>query len=462
MTKEVTMWSKIISWLAKAGGLETLPPEVANQDEEMLGFWDIYKRKAKWLDYDYVTADGVKRTRKRLTLNPAKLACSEIAGLVLAEAPKLDVSDAVSEVLVAEDFWANLRRALEYQAALGGQALKIYRSSNGKVGIDFVKAYNFVPLAWDNTKITEASFLDHRVKGSKTYVRVETHRVTEGGYTIESKAFDEQSGVQVSLETLWPGVEASVYIETPVPLFVYIGNPEANNIDPESPVGISSFANAVDTIQAIDMAFDGFNTEILMGRQRIALPAAAMKKYIDQETGTQKLGFDPTDAAYIRLSTDDASKFQPSDLTGQLRVDQFRNAINTQLGIYSMQIGFDYGYFSFDGKSMKTATEVISENSHTYKTIQAYRDNIKKALESLFQAIDVVSGLQASKPQIIFDDGVIEDRNSRAAFHIGLVNAGLEDPVSAISAIHGIDDVAAQTMYNKIPKVSDPFGQPPV
>ena len=458
-----SIWISIAQALAKIGGKDILPPEVATNDVNIMEWWAVYRAKASWLDYQYVTADAVKRTRKRLTMNPARIACSEIAGLVLAEQPQIVVSDQVQACLDANGFWSNLRKNLEFQASLGGQAIKIFKESE-LVGLDFVKAYNFIPLEWDNTKITEAAFLDRRVSNRKSYVRVETHRQAEDGYEITSKAYDEATGIEVSLASVWPGVEASVIVSTPYPLFVYIPNPESNNIDPESPLGVSIYANAMDTIQALDMAFDGFNTEILMGRQRIALPASAMKKYVDPEDGRQKLGFDPTDAAYVRLSTDDTSKFTATDLSGQLRVEQFRLAINTLLSVYAAQIGFDSGYFSFDGKSMKTATEVISENSHTYKTIQAYRDNLKTALIQLFRAIDVVSGGQAVDPQITFDDGVIEDRNSRANYHMALVQNKLEDPISAIKAIHGLDDAGAEEMYAKIqanqPRVSDPFAQP--
>lgn len=441
------LWIKVIQFLAKAFGVQVVPPEVANQDACLSEWWEIYRSKAPWLPYKFITADAVRRERKRLTLNPAKIACAELAGLVLAEQP--DVTGPI-DILESNNFWANFRRSFEYQAALGGQAIKLYKHGD-TIGIDFVKAYNFIPLTWDNVCVTEGSFIDRRVKGSKSYIRIETHRKTDNGYLITSQAFDEQTNIETSLDDLWPGIEPSVTVETKYPTFVYIQNPEANNVDPESPLGMSIFANSIDTIKALDITFDSLNTEITMGRQRVVLPSNVMRGYIDPDSGARRLGFDPTDEAYIRLEGDDADGFKPVDLSGQLRITEYKDAIQTLLNLFAVQIGFDAGYFSFDGKSMKTATEVISENSHTYKTIQAYRDVIKTALTQLFNAINELSGGTESV-NITFDDGVIEDRNSKTKYYTDLYNAGLVSQAEAIAAIRGIDIDSATKIADVIKK----------
>jgi len=292
--------------------------------------------------------------------------------------------------------------------------------------------------------------MDRRTKGNKVYIRVETHKKSPGGYTITNAAFDEKTGISVSLSSLWGDMPESTFVASELPLFVYIGNPEANNLDPESPLSISIYANAVDTLQSIDLAFDGMKTEILMGRQRVALPGTVMRGYLDPDTGKRKLGFDPTDEAYIRLEGDDSDKLKPVDLTGQMRMEQWRMAIQSMLDLLAGQVGFSAGYFSFDGTSMKTATEVVSENSKTYKTIQSFKDVLKSQLEQLFRAIDGISGQTAVEPNVIFSDSVIEDRNSKAKYHQDLVLAGLEDTVSAIKAVHGVDDATAEAMADRI------------
>lgn len=453
------LWTLVKAFFKSIVGGPKIPPEVANGDTTIAKWWEIYKANAPWLPYQYTTFDGVRRSRQRLTLNPAKMFCSEMAGLVLSEPPSVQAGAFVDAILEKELFWTNLRQALEYQGALGGQAIKPYKQGD-EISLDFVKAQNFIPLTWDNSQITEAAFLDRRVKGDKAYVRVETHRRNEPGtgYVIKSEAFDEQTGKSVPLGDLWLDVEESVEVVSTEPLFVYIRNPEANNIDPESPLGISLFANAVDTFQLLDFAFDGLRTETVLGRQRVAMPATLMRGYLDPETGTRKLGFDPTDEAYLRVEGDDANSMKPTDLTGQFRPELFNLEIQALLDLAAVQIGFDAGYFSFDSAGIKTATEIISENSHTYKTIAAYRDSLDRGLKHLFRVLNYLGrlykapGTQDGEAVIVWDDGIIEDRNARADYHEKLVGAKLEDRVTAIMKVHGIDEAAATVMYEKINK----------
>ncbi len=62
----------------------------------------------------------------------------------------------------------------------------------------------------------------------------------------------------------------------------------------------------------------------------------------------------------------------------------------------------------------------------------------------------------------MWDDGIIEDRNSRAKYHESLFMNGLEDRVSAIRKIHGLDEKKAAEMAARIKEdratVTDPFG----
>ncbi|MEI8095891.1 MAG: phage portal protein [Spirochaetales bacterium] len=459
-----SLWAKVVALFARLFGIPTAQPEVMNGDLNLLEWWSVYRSKAAWLDYQYVTADGRKRTRKRFTINAAKIACAEMAGLVLAEIPEVTAGPLVDQVILKERFWDNLTKALEYQGALGGQVIRVTLEGGlePEIGLDFIKAQTFMPLAWDNSHVYEGAFIDRRVVGKKTLLRVETHRKgtevegTREGYLITNRVFDDGTGLEVPLSDFDEELVASVFVPTTEPLFAYIRNPEANNIEPESPLGVSLFANAMDTLQALDIAFDGLKTEILLGRQRIALPGVVMRSYIDPEDGKRKKGFDPTDEAYIRLEGDDADKLKPVDLSGQLRVEQYRQGIQTLLDILSVQTGFSAGYFSFDGTSVKTATEVVSDNSKTYKTMQAYREALDVGLKHVFRVINAlgtlygIPGATVTDPLIAWNDSVIESRDAKAAYWTSLVTAKLTDKVSALKAIHGLDDAGAEAMAAKI------------
>lgn len=468
-----TIWAKIIQILAKIFGLQTIPPEVTENDTTLTEWWQIYRCKAPWLDQSYVTVDGKKRQRRRLQLGMGKIVCAEMAGLVLAEAPDVDAGELVDTVIEKEKLWDSERRSLEYQGALGAQVLKIClgkdRDGKDTIGLDYVKAQNFIPLAWDNDMVYEGSFLDRRVIAGKPFVRVETHRrarpdsgnpeAPTSGYVITNKAYNEETQIEVPLDKFGEGIEPEIHISSEKPLFAYIRNPEANNINPESPTGISIFANATDTLHALDVAFDQFYSEVELGGRRIALPGTVFRKYVehlDDGTSKQISYFDPSDRVFLRLEGDDAEKFKPSDLTFDIRSEQFKGAIQTMLDILAMQTGFDAGYFSFDGTSVKTATEVISENSHTYKTMAGFRDNLDAGLKHIFTVINElgktynIPGATDKEVTIAWDDSVIEDRTARMNYYSQLYQNGLLDLESALVKIHHTSKEDAVAMAAKI------------
>jgi A118 family predicted phage portal protein len=463
------IWAKVLAFFAKILGVSIVPPEVSGADDNILRWWEVYRCKAPWLSYDYVTASGKKKNRTRLSLNMPKVLCSEMAGLVLAEPPTVDAGDLVAGLITREELWKNLRKSTEWAGATGGQVLKVLVSSEGEgeakkntIALDFVKAQSFIPLAWDNTEVYEGAFVDRRVVGKKALVRVETHRRAQGGgYTIKQAVFDEATGLEVPLAQFDPNLEPETTVPaeaTSLPLFAYIPNPEANNIEPESPLGISLYANALDTLKAIDTAFDSMHMDVVLGKPRVALPGTVMRGYVDAE-GVKRTGFDPDEEVYLRLEGDDADKMKPTPLSTDLHPDEYKTIIQTNLKLLAMQTGFDAGYFSFDGESVKTATEVISDNSHTYKTMQAFRDNLSRGLMQIFQVINElgtyykIEGADKSKaPTIQWDDSVIEDRNSKTVYWTNLATNKLVDRTTALQKIHGIDEEAAKAMAAKISK----------
>jgi len=463
-----SFWAKVIKFFVDILKLSTIPPEVNGADENILRWWEVYRSKSPWLSYDYITAAGKKRNRRRLSLNMAKVACSEMAGLVLAEPPVVEAGALVEKLIEKEKLWDNLRRNLEWQGATGGQVLKVCIGSEGEgvekknvLSLDYIKAMSFIPLAWDNTEITEGSFLDRRVINKKTLVRVETHKKGVGGkgYVITQKVFDEQTGLEVPLSQFNANLEEETILPNlSMPLFAYVRNPEANNIEPESPLGMSLFANAMDTLQALDIAFDGMNSDVIFGKPRVALPGTVMRGYFDQD-GIKQVGFDPNEEIFLRLEGDDADKMKPVDLSTTLHPEEYLKYINGYLNIFAMQTGFDAGYFTFDGVSVKTATEVISDNSHTFKTMQGFRANLSEGLIKIFKVVNElgafykIEGADKSKiPAITWDDSVIEDRNSKATYWTDLVNSKLVDKATALMKIHGLDETKAAEMAEKIGK----------
>src|SRR5690625_4995743 len=221
-----------------------------------------------WHDITYHTIEGIK-TRRMMTLNMAKTSAAEMASLVFNEKCEISIGDGenetakfIDEVFRHNKFNKKFQDFLEYSFAHGGMVIKPYVEDD-KMKLSFVTADCFIPIAWSNETITEGVFINETQKGRKKYTLLEWHTWENGVYTITNELYESQTGAdlgkQIPLETLYPGLDPVVGMpKVKKPIFVYIKPNTANNIDIQSPLGISIFANAMDTMKAIDTSFDSF------------------------------------------------------------------------------------------------------------------------------------------------------------------------------------------------------------
>lgn len=429
------------------------------------------------------TIGDANATRKMFYLNLSKAVCSELAGMVWTDQTDVSVSTKgfnpteenpddplekfVKKVLDDNNFGTKMLEGIEQAAALGGEAMKVWRDvkhdedgneveGTEKLKIGWCMADQFVPTAWDNAEISEACFISRIAKDGYYYTRLEWHKWDGFTYVITNELYRSDKykmgtqepqdilGMRVPLATIYPmlgeettikGIEAS--------LFSYFRTPTANNIDDNSPLGVSIYANAMETLHALDICFDSFVREFRLGKKRIIVPARMVKTVIDPQTGQPRRFFDATDETYEALSTDDPDSLKIQDNSVELRVEEHIAAINAFLNIFCLQVGLSAGTFSFDVQNhgIKTATEVVSENSKTYKTVRNFQNMVRPAIIRLIDNIIAVASLYDMQTEdgesvaalaakgyevnIAMDDGITQDRQTNINEGIMLVSAGL-------------------------------------
>ena len=151
--------------------------------------------------------------------------------------------------------------------------------------------------------------------------------------------------------------------------------------------------------------------------------------------------FDATDETYEAFSTDDPDSLKIQDNSVELRVEEHVAGINALLNILCLQTGLSASTFSFDAKGgLKTATEVVSENSKTYKTVKNFQNMIKPAIVRLVENIIAVASLydlqyegtsvselakSGYEVAVVMDDGITQDRQTNINEGVQLVNAKL-------------------------------------
>lgn len=433
-----------------------------------------------WHLIDAPTIANAQHKRNLFYLNLSKAVCSELAGMIWTDQTQITVStkgyedseedplnEYVCKVLKKNAFSEKMQEAIEQSAALGGEALKVWREvrrdSNGNevpetenLKIGFCMADQFVPTAWDNAQVTEGVFISRQAKGGYYYTRLEWHKWDGLTYVITNELYRSDKfkigttepqdilGFRVPLAELYPLLDEETTItELEGSLFSYFRPPIANNLDDNSPLGVSIYANALETLHALDICFDSFVREFRLGKKRIIVPARMVKTVVDPVTGVPRRYFDATDETYEALSTDDPDSLRIQDNSVALRVEEHVAAINAFLNIFCLQVGLSAGTFSFDTQNhgIKTATEVVSENSKTYKTVRNYQNMVRPAVERLVHNIIAVASLYEMTTEdgqsvaelarrgyevaVAMDDGITQDRQTNINEGVLLVNAGL-------------------------------------
>lgn len=449
---------------------EVFPNEIASgmktQYSQMAECKKIYQNYPPW---HKTKKSGLssKGSRRMSLLNGAKVLSDEFSALTFSEQVDITINDETAQdyvfkALNKNGFWKNAPDFLAVVYAIGGGVLKVY-ADNMSPCIDYIDGDNFVPTSWDGKGIIEGFFKSTIIKGDKVFTLLERHFVEQSFPCVENKLFlsDNQAelGDEVSLDMLYDDLEPIIRYDgiTNTQMFHYFKPSVSNNVDTDSPLGISIFSNAKDTLKALDIAFDSFSREFILGKKRIIVPTSCVRTVTDIDTGETTRYFDADDEVFTALKCDEENDLKITDNTTTLRIDEHVSAINSLLNILCFQTGLSAGTLSFSGaEGVKTATEIISRDSKTARTIKVNKNLLTETLEGLVRSIisigifyeelpnkdyDITIGFQDN---IVIDDDTLIDRN------IKLVDAGLKSKVRAVMEVNKCDEETAKKIIEEI------------
>lgn len=298
-------------------------------------------------------------------------------------------------------------------------------SDAGKVRIRHYDSRMVVPLTWDEEEVTECAFVTQAFYRGRTVDQLQMHLRGREGHRIETVCFDEQ-GNEVEPSGVCPVYETgSVW-----PTFAIVRPAIGNTRVDMSPYGQSVFADAIDAIQAVDLAFDAMISEVDNGKMRVFLSDAMFDQEEDGSGRKVSIPFGRQDCTVFRkvISTEDTiQEFAP-----QLRTDAQAKALRTALQMLGDLCGFGISYFDFDGAGyVKTATEVSSDNSALMRNIRRHEHVLEKAVAGICRAVMAASrSLDVNLPdegdvRVNFDDSIITDTAAEKQQDMAEVAAGL-------------------------------------
>lgn len=408
----------------------------------------------------YRNSYGQVQHRKMSTLNVTKLASKRLASIIFNEQCEMSLDDPklnnlLAEIVDSNHFNLQFEQHLETGIALGGLAARPYVDDQDNIRIAWANATQFYPLRNNSDNISECVFASRsmRVENKQNiyYTLLEFHQWNGSDtYVITNELYRSTErdvvGDNVPLARIYPGMQEQIQFNGVIkkPLFAYFRTPGANNRDLDSPLGMGIVDNSKHIIDAINRTHDEFVHEIKMGKRRIAVPAEMLRpgsSFGDKnDDETHPLRFDP-DMDVYEAFYGDQDNMTVTDLTSDIRTQQYKEAIDYFLREFEEQTGFSAGTFSFDGDGVKTATEVVSENSTTYQTRSSYLTQVELFLNQLVTAILEVASTpeffgdkkarcqfnadDELKLSVHFDDGVFIDKDKQRADELALVSAGI-------------------------------------
>lgn len=358
----------------------------------------IYAGHPSWVDKD----NHIK------TINFAKSVSSETARLACLDL-SIKVSGSARAVYlqsVIDNMFGKIREYVERGCVNGTIILK----PNGD-GIDCFDPQRFLPTEVDgNGNIRAGIFFDFYEQSKKYYKRLEYHRFADDGvYLISNRCFISESSTSLGTETditktPWKELMPDVGIENiEKPLFAVFKTPMANNIDIASPLGMSIFAEALEELKDLDVAYSRNAKEIydskrtVLADERLFDGKAIM---VDGEIVRVK----PKMPDYIRNVLSEGQENFYQEINPNLNTDTRVKGINNILSILAYKCGYSNGYFSFDSMTgIQTATGVEASQQRTIQFIKDVRDKLEMTMDDLIYAIDKYADLYDLSPVGVYE-----------------------------------------------------------
>lgn len=412
--------------------------------------------------------------RSRASLGMAKKVCEDWSNLLMNEKVQITLEgqkeqEFIDRVLTANNFTVKANEMQEMKSALGtvayiprvvGQAVsesgEIVPGDVSGIELDYVTIEHIFPLAWQNGFITECAFDSIVTRAGKNYLYLQIHRKDKAGqYIIENSIYRyENETLSDALLTDVPGFER-------IPPVVHTGSDKrqfvidrpniANNLDYLLPVGISVYANALDVLESVDKVFSCYGNEFDNGALLLAVKMPATRYEDGQPT------LDDRDRRFYLLPEDTQQGNVVEPISPQLRTQQLNIGLQDHLNILSSKCGFGETYYRFNGGSVATATQVISENSTMFSTIRKHEIVLRQALVELCRVIlrlgntAMNAGLNENVAITVnFDDSIITDTESERAQDRQDVSMGAMGLVEYRMKWYGEDEATARKMLPKL------------
>lgn len=461
-----------------------ITPVVSDKMMEAIDLWSrLYRGKAPWVkepsfnDPSRVVSLGLPSF---IASEKARMATLEMKSEITSPNPLSKVNDRETKDIVDNDhinvyeseietsprvqflnkvyqnnILARLRPNLEYGIATGGLIIKPYvvlldeeiDNVKARIDVDFISADNFIPLAFTvNGDITKAVFVQTKVDTDAIYRRLEIHELVDGcrcvvtnkAYMNRNKpvnsadSYNTDLGEEIPLSAVpeWKNFEPEVTIENVDKLlFAYFKMPEANTVDPSSPLGMSGYGRAVDLIRDADEQYSRLLWEFEATEAAIDVDRDALKPYEDASGATHTIRPDLQNRLFRKLDLGNDDLYQP--YLPSIRDASLINGLNTILTRIEDVCALSRGTISTSNIEATTATELKILRQRSYSMNADIQKTLEGTLRDVIKIMDIYCTLYKIVPEADYevsfewDDSILVDTAEEMSKRVTLIANGI-------------------------------------
>lgn len=422
-----------------------IQPAISTEMKHQIELWeDLYQDKSPWCEEDNtIKSLGLA---SMIASEKARMATIEMQIKVTGENERAEfIKEFVETKLIP-----TIRKQLEYGIALGGLSVKPYimKGANNKykVGLNYVKAGDFYPLTFSSEgDMLECAFADRIIKRNEIYTKLEWYKLEGTTLIVKNKAFKREDnhssampetdlGTPIPLHSVpeWANISEEVTINNAESImFAYFKMPLSNNIDLNSPLGVSGFSRAVDLIHRADEIYSDLLWEMEGGQLAVDVDRTALNPIKDNKGNPIEI-LPQRQQRLFRHSLDlgDDNKYEV--FSPALREKNIINALNTVLMHIEDVCELSRGTLSeVTYSEARTATELKILKQRSYSANQDIQKELERTLDNVIDIVDKYCDLYKINPKgdfevaYIWDDSIIVDKDTERQVDLLDVDKGL-------------------------------------
>lgn len=335
---------------------------------------------------------------------------------------------------------------------------KLVKTDKTSYKLVSVNASQIIPLRVEDGDIIDVAFVSKTKIEDESVYYIEIHELEADGYVIKNKYINEKGEEKQNNK-----IVSEYKTHSDIPLFSLLSPRILNNIKNNNGLGLSIYANAIDQLKGVDIAYNNFVMDYYLGGKKVfynkKLTRYVTQTYTDKETGetvVQEVPIYPDDITkqQFQVVGDDASINDDTlihEHNPDLREADNENGINFALNICAFKAGLGKSYYKFENGSVMTATQAILDNKDLVGNAKKHREAVNDYTVGICKAILLLGKILFGEDVIPDDeiklvdkDGFMQSEEDQKEDFRNEISMGLRSKTSYLMKFYGMSEEEAQ------------------